>query len=241
MPNKLTTNEFIEKAVATHGKTYGYDITKYSGNKKRLRIMCYKHGEFTQTPNHHLCGHGCPKCARARQNDNVTLSTNDFITKSKDVHGDKYDYSHVTYVNTRTKVEIVCKQHGSFFQTPNNHVSRKANCPTCTKRPYSKVSITWIESIEKKESINIQHAENGGEYTIPNTRYKVDGYCKKTNTVYEFHGDRFHGNPLVFSSDDYCHPFDNTVTARDLFEKTEKKEKLIRELGYNLITTWETV
>ncbi len=52
------------------------------------------------------------------------------------------------------------------------------------------------------EGIYIQYALNDGEYQIPGTRYKADGYCSETNTIYEFHGDYWHGNPSKFSPTD---------------------------------------
>ena len=45
-----------------------------------------------------------------------------FLIKAREVHGDKYDYSKVVYVNCQTKVEIVCPIHGSFWQSPNSHL-----------------------------------------------------------------------------------------------------------------------
>lgn len=85
----------------------------------------------------------------------------------------------------------------------------------------------------------IQHAMNGGEYCIPNTRYRVDGYCSENNTVYEFHGDCFHGNPDVFAPEEYCHPFNNK-TAGELYSATKHRENEIISLGYNLVVVWES-
>ena len=45
-----------------------------------------------------------------------------FIQKAKSVHGNKYDYSLVEYVNSATKIKIICPIHGIFEQTPNNHL-----------------------------------------------------------------------------------------------------------------------
>jgi len=46
------------------------------------------------------------------------LTTDEFIEKSKKIHGNKYDYSKVCYVNNRTKVCIICINHGEFNQEP---------------------------------------------------------------------------------------------------------------------------
>ena len=103
---------------------------------------------------------------------------------------------------------------------------------------YSMKSIQWLESIMKQEGIFIQHAGNIGEFKIPNTRYRVDGYCQETNTVYEFHGDIFHGNPDLFEDHEQCHTFNN-LTAKELYTKTKERENKIKELGYNLVVMWE--
>lgn len=56
----------------------------------------------------------------------------EFIEKAKEVHGDRYNYSKVYYINNNTKVEILCSSHGSFLQKPNNHLNGQ-NCPECGK------------------------------------------------------------------------------------------------------------
>ena len=52
------------------------------------------------------------------QTDKTTL----FITKAVKIHKDRYDYSKVNYINAKTKVTIVCREHGDFQQTPSNHL-----------------------------------------------------------------------------------------------------------------------
>ena len=87
----------------------------------------------------------------------------------------------------------------------------------------------------KKENIFIQHAMNIGEkiIIINNNKYKVDGYCEKNNTIYEFDGDLFHGNPSKFNKDDINPITKNTYG--ELYEKTKIKENEIKKAGYNLI------
>jgi len=59
------------------------------------------------------------------------LTNSEFIKKAKDIHGDKYDYSKVEYVNTKTKVCIICPEHGEFWMKPNDHLCRKYGCHKC--------------------------------------------------------------------------------------------------------------
>ena len=60
------------------------------------------------------------------------ITTEIFIDKAMKVHGQKYDYSQVDYVNSKTKVKIICKEHGMFEQTPDKHINGKCGCPSCS-------------------------------------------------------------------------------------------------------------
>ena len=131
-PIKYTTNEFIEKVKKIHGDKYDYSKTEYFGSNKEIKIVCPKHGEFKQKASSHLSGAGCPKCA-----DNQKITTEEFIKRAKNIHGEKYDYSKVNYKWNREKIEIICHkkdkngiEHGSFFTTPHTHL-QGSGCPKC--------------------------------------------------------------------------------------------------------------
>lgn len=143
------------------------------------------------------------------------------------------------YINASTKLLFVCSNKHNWVATPSDILSGYG-CPTCARKPFSRKAIKWLKSIEDILGYKIQHAENLGEYIIPGTLYRADGYDKHTNTIYEYHGNRFHGNPDMFNPTDKCHPFDKELTAGILFNRTTNKENKIRELGYNLIIQWET-
>ena len=70
------------------------------------------------------------------------LTTEEFIAKAKAVHGNRYDYSKVVYVNTQTKVCIICKEHGEFWQKPKNHLCGNG-CVKCSKESISKRLMLW--------------------------------------------------------------------------------------------------
>lgn len=110
-------------------------------------------------------------------------------------------------------------------------------CPVCSKKGYSKAQIEWLEYIMKAENIFICHAANGGEYKIDGIG-KVDGYCEVTNTVYEYHGDYWHGNPEVYHREG-IHPL-RKITFGELYQKTLYRDEKIRQLGFNLIIKWES-
>lgn len=230
-----STPKFIKKANLVHGHLYDYSIVQYTKNYEKVKIICNIHGIFEQTPNNHLHGYGCPACAGKKK-----LTTTEFIKRATKVHGKKYEYSFSKYINKDIKVVIICDIHGSFIQSPHNHVFLKQGCPRCKKTPFSKKAIKWLKYISNKEYVFIQHAENIGEYTIPNTNYKVDGFCSENNTIYEFYGDAFHGNLSRYDANDFCHPYDRTITAQTLYNKTIEREYHLKQLGYKIITIWES-
>lgn len=124
-PQQVKNLWYINKFKEKHGDTYDYSKVEYKTTLEKVVIICKEHGEFLQTPHNHLKGQGCPLCQGNKKKD-----TKQCIKDFQNVHGDLYDYSTVVYVNTDTAVEIMCKQHGSFYQTPHTHLSG-AGCSEC--------------------------------------------------------------------------------------------------------------
>ena len=125
--NRSDTETFISRARIVHGEKYDYSQVDYKHYDKRVCIVCPEHGPFFQTPHIHLGGHGCPKCANL-----YSPSTEEFISASKALFGDKYDYSKTVYQGNKKKVCIICPEHGEFWVTPNNHLTHKVGCSRCT-------------------------------------------------------------------------------------------------------------
>ena len=235
---RMTTEEFVIKAKEIHGK-YDYSQSKYGNNNNdKINIKCYIHGLFNQTPTGHLSGHGCPNCGIDKISERLRMTTDEFIIKAKEIHGEKYDYSQCVYIGNNINVKIHCIQHNiTFYQMPSNHY-RSSGCKKCSPHGYSKSQIQWLNLISKLENIYIQHAENSNEYTIPNTNFKADGYCEETNTIYEYHGDYWHGNPKKYNPNKIN--IVSNKTFGELYQNTLNKEKQIKEMGFNLITIWES-
>ena len=149
--------------------------------------------------------------------------------EKNDTVPEQYSLHNPTYVWWK------CKKDHEWFASIGGR-SYGSSCPECSPTAYSKVQIRWLTEIEKAENIKIQHALSGAEFKIKGIG-KVDGYYKKTNTVYEFHGDFWHGNPKVFDPDKI-----NPISKKrygDLYQKTIDRDNEIRKLGYNLVTMWE--
>ena len=128
---KKTTEEFIADARKAHGDKYDYSKVEYDGRRKPVCIICPIHGEFYQTPECHLAPRGCRKCGAEKNGKQQTLTNEQFISRAKVIHGDRYDYSEVRYIKSQIKVKIKCNKCGRYFwQTPNAHL-RGENCPIC--------------------------------------------------------------------------------------------------------------
>ena len=122
-------NIFIEKARQIHNDKYDYSKVNYVNSRTKVCIICPEHGEFWQTPHNHLKGYGCAECGKEKSHL-PKITTEYFIAKSKEIHGNKYDYSKVCYKTCDTKVCIICPEHGEFWQTPTNHING-SGCPKC--------------------------------------------------------------------------------------------------------------
>lgn len=127
---KLTTEEFINRSNKVHEGKYNYSLVNYVDSKTKVLITCPEHGDFWQVPSNHLWGKGCTKCGLKRTKESNSFTTEDFVNKSINVHGSRYDYSKSVYTTCDIKITINCLEHGDFEQTPSSHF-RGQGCPTC--------------------------------------------------------------------------------------------------------------
>lgn len=124
---------FIEDARKAHGDRYDYSEVEYVNALTNVTIVCPKHGPFKQKPANHIRDVGCPRCGDESMAAKRVLTTEEFVTAAKAAHGNRYDYSKVDYKTSHDKVEIVCPEHGSFWQVAANHTNsnHQAGCPGC--------------------------------------------------------------------------------------------------------------
>jgi len=150
---KKTTQQFIEDAYCKHSDRYNYKLIEYKGSNIKVKIICPVHGIFKQIPNNHLQGYNCPKCGIIKRSDKQKNSTEQFIEKAQEIHGDKYNYSLVQYINNSTKIKIICPVHGVFEQRASNHTSLKHGCPKCAgqyKEKYAKNNIPLYDTFVRQ-------------------------------------------------------------------------------------------
>lgn len=176
----------IEQVIAdfkkSHGDKYNYHKVKYSGAMNKVCIECPNHGDFWQTPADHRSGHGCPRCKDDKTSSRHRKGLDKYLSKFKEVHGDKYDYSRITKIqNSKDVVEIICREHGVFSQKATIHASG-FGCQECggVKR-YSTESF-----IKKCKEVH------GGRYDYSKVSYKNNN--TKVKVICPEHGV-FEQNP----------------------------------------------
>lgn len=150
MAKRHNTASFVELAIKKHGKKFDYTKTSYVMSKTKVVITCNNCSmDFTQTPNDHLSGCGCPNCCAP----NKKLSTRDFIERSRAAHGSEYDYSKSVYKGAANKVKIICDEHGEFWQKAQYHMEGR-KCLECSRKSNSWSRSDYIKACKKYKGIS---------------------------------------------------------------------------------------
>lgn len=172
---KATTNdEFIKRAKNVYGDKYDYKNTLYKNTETPLIVTCLIHGDFILRPLKFLKGRECCECKKndCRTGNTKKLNTDEFISRSKEIFGDTYNYSKTLYKNYKTKVIIGCSTHGDFEIVPNYHLSDKSGCQKCAKE-----TIIQKNTISKEEFIKRAIKVHGNKYNYSKIDY-VNMNCK---------------------------------------------------------------
>ena len=181
-------DDFIAQCKAIHGDRYDYSQTVYKGKRKKVTIICREHGPFEQWPDGHLAGQGCKWCKCDMQKDLFSMGRDEFIFKARKVHGDKYDYSQVVYVNNKTNVTVICPEHGPFEVMPQDHIQKKNGCPKCqTSKGETSIHV-WLDAHGIKHDwhkpIHTPMAIGKRKKFVP------DFYVESANLIIEFNGEQ---------------------------------------------------
>jgi len=168
---RKTTKDFIKQAKKIHGSKYDYSLVDYINNYTKIKIICSKHGVFKQRPDKHLLGQKCTLCSNKKQK-----TTKNFIKQAKKIHKNKYNYSLVEYKNNRTKIKIICPEHGVFEQLPSNHL-QKQGCYFCGRINIKIKQRTNLNNfIEKAKKIH-KNKYNYSLVEYKNNRTKIKIIC----------------------------------------------------------------
>ena len=150
MPARKTKDEFIETSIKIHNNKYDYSKVEYSSNKVKVCIICSIHGEFMQTPNDHIGGHGCRKCS---EENNINYNMKDSFTEEN-----KHKPLDLYVINLMSSDESFIKV-GISKQTRLRHINIK------TKSGYNYNSfLTFPCTIEEGTIIERNILSNPAEY-----------------------------------------------------------------------------
>ena len=178
-----STETFIDKAVKLHGNRYDYSLVNYTGVRDYVKIICKFHGEFEQEARVHLMGCHCQKCANEMISDSKKHTLSSFIERSKQHHGERYDYSLVEYKHSCSPVKIICSIHGTFKQNPKEHMDGNG-CTKCAREKNKDACRKDNDYFINKAKL--RHGDlydySLAEYTKATTKVKI--ICK-THGVFE--------------------------------------------------------
>lgn len=131
---RKSKEEYLEKIYAKYGNKFTFDFSNWSGiTGNKIKIICPIHGEFEQIPRNLLlsaCKTGCKQCGLESKNNSKTKDFQNFIEKSNIIYNNKYEYIEENYKNRKSKVRIICKEHGEFIKVAQKHLSGQA-CWQC--------------------------------------------------------------------------------------------------------------
>ncbi len=211
---RMTTEDFIARAIHTHKGAYTYNNTTYVSHHAKVAVTCAVHGDFYTTPASHLHGEtGCPVCANTQ-----TKTREAFLQDLFKVHGDLYDATEVVYKNAKTKIKLICTKHGPFDTTPDAVLSQAAGCPHCVHR-ISKAEVAIKMVLEPHCTVETQARING---------MSVDIYLPEHKLAIEFNGELFHAD---------TNPYSATPNPRGK-TKHREKEDACTAAGVRLIQLW---
>lgn len=295
MPSKLNIDIFVDRARQIHNNYYDYSQFVYTNWDTKSNIICHIHGIFSQSPRLHIeRKSGCKKCGHKKQAISKSITKEEFISRSIEIHGHKYNYTNIEYLGFTQPITIICDIHGKFrFEHAYAHIINKNGCTVCARELHRSTTDDFINKSQKLfpnlfqysntkystvhnplliycnthgeqlitpadhyrigcwlckrnryqdiwlDSIGIPNSKQTRQVRliINNKLYIVDGFNPNTKQVYLFHGDYWHGNPILYESTSL-----NTRVGKtfgELYQSTLEYEQTLCNNGYTVYSIWE--
>jgi len=208
-------DRFLEDARRAHGDKYDYSQVEYVNALSKVTIVCPKHGAFRQIPANHIRDIGCPRCGDESTGEKRTKSIEEFLHDARAVHGDRYDYSKVEYKAGREKIQIICAEHGAFWQSPSNHTNHESGCPDCADSGFdpSEPGILYYVAVttddgDTRYKIGITNltvkkrfpaADLARIRIVKTWRFAVGRVAeeREAEILYQYAGDRYYGPDIL--------------------------------------------
>lgn len=184
MPKKVTTEIFIEKAVAKHGNKYDYSESIYTKAKEKLIIKCLIHGTFEQTPDCHLQGSGCTECSYEVLSHERTKSKQEWIKEANQAHNFKYNYDESIYTGSNDLITIRCSIHGLFKQIAFNHL-KGHGCNECGNNKIGNALASDLATFNKKANIVHNYRYDYSKAVYTTARNKIEIVCSVHGSFFQ--------------------------------------------------------
>lgn len=218
---RLPINDFIIQANNKHKNFYDYSKVKYNNLDEKIAITCPKHGEFLQVACKHLKGSICPKCNQVKSRINQQKSIEKFIQEANIIHNNEFNYSKADYVNCYTKIEIVCSKHGSWWQTPINHINNRQGCPRCNESKGEKIIFDFLT----QNNIEFKRQKTFDQCT-DKRKLSFDFYLPQHNICIEYNGIH-HYKPVEY--------FGGLTTTKNQKKRDKIKKAFCKKNNIQLI------
>lgn len=204
MSRKKTTEEIIAEFRDVHGDRYDYRDVVYDGGKVKVVIWCKKHNHpFQQAPVKHKAGQGCDICAEEARDAHRRSSghtTQSFIKRARELHGDRYDYSEVEYTGYDCTIMIGCPDHGLQPVIAYQHIASdvRRGCKICSSTQSKHAAAIERFLIEE----NYEYIKEWSDHDCKDkNKLRFDFYLPKQRLIIEYDGDQ-HFRPANWSRDD---------------------------------------
>lgn len=206
MTKRRSTKDFIELINQRFGDRFSYEKTEYLGKRKPVTVTC-KHGDLTILANTLMVAkYGCNECGREEGKKR-------FLKNALNTHGKRYSYDKIDYVDTLTKVEVVCHRHGSFFVTPTEHYRKRVGCPSCGREKTKYTQDGWLQ--KAREAHGDRYDYRDVVYVHGNQPVKIT--CPDHGSFYQVGRSHIQGNGCP-----RCH-VQRTRLSKDVFIQNAKE------------------
>ena len=229
----VNKNDYLSKIInKLYNSNYDCSLIDYKGTNNTVTLICKKHGLFNkQLKKLIYCNQGCPKCGTESKIKNKTYSNEKFINKAVQIHGLLYDYSFIEYSLNCNKIDIICKIHGKFTQTPNKHLQGRG-CPKCKidklkilnrENPTGWNLKKWVEKANKSKNFDSFKLYVLECWDEEEKFYKIGRTFNKIN-------NRFKSKEALPYNYKIIHII--TGTAKEIFELETKMKKENKKYKY---------
>jgi len=203
---RFTFQEFVERAKALFNNKYGYELINednYKGLDVEVPIVCPIHGVFMQKPKNHLSGRGCYKCGKESTASKQRYTRDELVELFNKEFQGKYDYSlfkNEDYKRKKDKIKVICRKHGVFEVSVDNHLYRHSGCPKC-KHSLGEERISNFLN-EHKIEYREQYRLNNEYLLCTNKTLIVDFFLPSKNVIIEYNGIQHYEQSPLFDERD---------------------------------------